>query len=494
MLRLRADAPGLTLDAKSKLPLNRQLYERYRALILSGQLRAHSQLPSSRELAQSLGVSRNTVLNALDQLVAEGYLQGKVGAGTFVSELPPELLSRRLEPPVLQAKPELSWEAQRDLGYFNVPTPARILPFWTGVPALDKFPSATWARLMARRCREAEAADLHYADPAGDARLRTLIAQYLREFRSLRCEADQVVIVSGSQQSLYLIARVLLNRDDCVAIEEPSYPGARRALTAGGARLLAVPVDGQGICLDGVQFEHPVKAVYVTPSHQCPLGVTMSLQRRLELLDWSSRSGAWIIEDDFDTEYRYSSRPLSSLQGLDSAEQVLYVGTFSKVMFPGLRIGYLVLPKRLVRAFCIARQTMDFCPPYLGQAALADFIEEGHFVRHVRRMRRIHGERQAIMVDALRREFGDTVEIANTDSGLNLVLWLPPGVDDVEVQRKAWSEGIFTFPVSSIFYTTPHTRSGLFLGFAGLTPQKIRSGVKALRIAMSRNPVSKNRT
>lgn len=491
MLRLRADSPGLMLDAKSKLPLHRQLYERYRALILSGQLRAQSQLPSSRELAQSLGVSRNTVLNALDQLVAEGYLQGKVGAGTFVSELPPELLSRRMEPPILQGKPELSWEAQRDLGYFNVPTPAKILPFWTGVPALDKFPYATWARLMARQCREVEPANLHYSDPAGDIRLRTLIAQYLREFRALRCEADQVVVVSGSQQSLYLIARVLLNRGDCVAIEEPSYPGARRALTAGGARLLPVPVDHQGICLGGAHLGNQVKAVYVTPSHQCPLGVTMSLQRRLELLEWSSRAGAWVIEDDFDSEYRYSSRPLSSLQGLDSAEQVLYVGTFSKVMFPALRIGYLVLPKRLVRAFCIARQTMDFCPPYLSQAAMADFIEEGHFVRHVRRMRRIHSERQSIMIDTVRREFGDTLEIANTDSGLNLVLWLPPKVDDVEIQRRAWSEGIFTFPVSSIFYTTPNARSGLFLGFAGLTPQKIRSGVRGLRIAMSGHGITR---
>lgn len=486
MLRLRADSPALVLDPKSRLPLYRQLYERYRTLILSGQLRARSQLPSSRELARSLGLSRNTVLNALDQLVAEGYLQGRVGAGTFVSELPPELLSSRLEPPLLQDKAELSWEAQRDLGYFNVPTPAKILPFWTGVPALDKFPHATWARIMARRCREAHPADLHYADPAGDIRLRTLIAQYLREFRALRCEADQVVIVSGSQQALYLIARVLLNRDDVVGIEEPSYPGARRALTAGGARLIPVPVDDQGMRLDPALLGDKPKAVYVTPSHQCPLGVTMSLQRRLELLDWSARSRAWVIEDDFDTEYRYASRPLSSLQGLDSKEQVLYVGTFSKVMFPSLRIGYLVLPKRLVRAFCVARQVMDFCPPYLNQAAMADFIQEGHFVRHVRRMRRIHFERQSSMIAALHQEFGDDLEIGNTDSGLNLVLWLPPRVNDVEVQRAAWSDGIFTFPMSSIFYTSSNTRNGLFLGFAGLTPPQIRSGARKLKAALSK--------
>jgi len=211
----------------------------------------------------------------------------------------------------------------------------------------------------------------------------------------------------------------------------------------------------------------------------------MSLQRRLELLDWSARSGAWVIEDDFDTEYRYASRPLSSLQGLDSKEQVLYVGTFSKVMFPSLRIGYLVLPKRLVRAFCVARQVMDFCPPYLNQATMADFIQEGHFVRHVRRMRRIHFERQSSMIAALHQEFGDDLEIGNTDSGLNLVLWLPPRVNDVEVQRAAWSDGIFTFPMSSIFYTSPNTRNGLFLGFAGLTPPQIRGGVRKLKVVLS---------
>ena len=490
MLRLRADLPGLALDANSRLPLNRQLYERFRELILTGQLRASSQLPSSRELAHLLGISRNTVLNALDQLVAEGFLQGKVGAGTFVSELPAELLSQRRRSEAAPQKAALSWEAQRDLGYFSVPAPANIRPFWTGVPALDKFPRATWARLMARRCRDAHASQLHYGDPTGDSRLRGLIAQYLREFRGLRCDAEQVVIVSGSQQALYLIARVLLNKGDRVYIEEPSYPGARRALAAGGAELIPVEVDAQGLQVRAIGREREAKAVYITPSHQCPLGVTMTLARRLELLNWSAESGAWIIEDDFDSEYRYASRPLSSLQGLDPAGQVLYVGTFSKVMFPALRIGYLVLPERLVRAFSRARHVMDFCPAYLSQAALADFIEEGHFVRHIRRMRRIHQERQQIMIEEIRREFGETVELANTESGLNLVMWLPPGIEDVEVQRVAWKAEVFTFPMSSIFYTTSAARSGLFLGFAGLTRPQIRGGVRELKkvIASMRKP------
>lgn len=482
-LRLRADLPAVTLDPRGTLPLYRQLYAQCRDLILSGQLRPNAQLPSSRDLARSLHVSRNTVQNALEQLVAEGYLRGQVGAGTFVSELPQELLKhRQFTPPA--SEPELSWEAQRALGYFALPAQAEIRPFWTGVPALDQFPTALWARLAAREFRELTPTELHYSDPAGHVRLRTLVAQYLRESRAVRCEPEQIMIVSGSQQALYLIARVLLNRGDAVLMEEPGYPGARHALTAGGAQLVPAPVDGNGLVISN-QPRGP-KAVYVTPSHEAPLGVTMSLERRLQLLDWSARSGAWIIEDDFDSEYRYTSRPLASLQGLAHHDQVLYVGTFSKVLFPGLRIGYLVLPKSLVRGFLVNRQVLDFCPSISDQATLASFLEEGHFARHIRRMRRIHFERQNVMIAALQREFSDSLEITNTDSGLNLVVWFPEGIDDVEAQRLGWENGVFTFPMSSIFYISPKVRRGLFLGFAGFRPSQIRAGARKLKQALSR--------
>ena len=484
-LRLRAELPALQLDPKGELPLYRQLYGQCREMILSGQLRANAQLPSSRELARSLRVSRNTVQNALEQLIAEGYLQGKVGAGTFVSELPGDLVKRRLSPGETRPEPELSWEGQRALGYFAIPAPAQVLPFWSGVPALDKFPFSLWARLAASQFRKLRPAELLYADPAGHASLREHIAQYLRESRAVRCEADQILIVSGSQQALYLIARVLLNRDDVVVLEEPGYPGARHALAASGARLAAATVDGEGLVVNA-SLPKNAKAVYVTPSHQAPLGVTMTLARRLKLLEWSARTGAWIIEDDFDSEYRYTSRPLASLQGLAEHDQVLYVGTFSKVLFPGLRIGYLVLPKSLVRSFRVNRQILDFCPPILDQAVLARFLAEGHFARHIRRMRRVHRERQTVMIAALKKEFGDTLQITNTDSGLNLVVWLPSGISDVEAQHVAWKDGVFVFPMSTIFYTTPQTRSGLFLGFAGLSPAQIRAGARKLKLALAK--------
>jgi GntR family transcriptional regulator/MocR family aminotransferase len=485
-IRFRADSPAIALDRRSDLPLFRQLYEGYRKLILTGQLRPDSQLPSSRDLAKSLRVSRNTVLNALEQLIAEGYLYGKVGAGTFVSDLPSTKAHRQPRGVDLEEQPDLSWEAQRSLGYIVVPPPAKIKPFWSGVPALDKFPLGVWSRLASRQIRKAKSSDLHYSDPAGSARFRTLVAQYLREFRAVQCEADQILIVSGSQQALYLIARVLLNRGDSVAIEEPNYPGARHALSAGGADLLPVPVDNEGLRISELAtLKSRVRAVYVTPSHQCPLGMTMPLPRRLQLLDWAATASAWIIEDDFDSEYRYTSRPLSSLQGLDHSERVIYLGTFSKVMFPGLRLGYVVLPRHLVRPFCAARQVIDFCPPQLSQAVMSDFMEEGLFVRHIKRMRRIHHERQKAMLTALRRQFGSRLEVTNTDSGLNLVVWLPAGVNDVEAQQMAWDRGVYTFPLSSIFYMTRLSRSGLFLGFAGCTPAQIREGVKQLGNALS---------
>jgi GntR family transcriptional regulator/MocR family aminotransferase len=395
---------GITLDPSAATPLYRQLYEGLRAAILSGRLKAGARLPATRALASDFGVSRNTVMNAYAQLLAEGYVEGEVGSGTYVSRtLPDELLHARSHAiqvhQLTQEGRRLSQRGAR-LASMQVPTPrfpSGVKAFRPGIPALDAFPYELWARLMARRWRRPQRALLGYGDPAGYRPLREAIAAYLGEARAVRCRAEQVIVVAGSQQALDLTARMLLDEGEGAWIEDPGYLGARGALVGAGARLAPIPVDGEGLDVAAGEVSSPAaRLVYVTPSHQYPFGVTMSLPRRLALLKWASQAGAWVIEDDYDSEYRYAGRPLAALQGLDSEGRVIYLGTFSKVLFPALRLGYMVVPPDLVDAFMAARALSDRHCPVLDQAALADFIGDGHFARHIRRMRALYAERQAI--------------------------------------------------------------------------------------------------
>jgi GntR family transcriptional regulator/MocR family aminotransferase len=323
-----------------------------------------------------------------------------------------------------------------------------------------------------------------YGDAMGYLPFREAIAEYLGAFRGVRCESSQILVTTGSQQALQISAQVLLDPKDRVWMEEPGYPGARQAFMTAGAQLIPVPVDHDGMNVaEIIRRGRGARAVYVTPSHQYPMGITMSATRRIVLLNWAMRSGAWIIEDDYDSEYRFGSRPIASLQGLDSDGRVIYVGTFSKVMFPALRLGYVVVPKDLVAAFSAARDAADIFSSTLYQAVLADFIREGHFARHIRRMRMLYMDRRRALIKAIRIQMGDMLEVIGAEAGMHLVALLPRGTNDVAVSRKAAQRGISAIPLSTC-YLEPPTRGGLVLGYGGANAHQIYDGIRKLRMSV----------
>jgi GntR family transcriptional regulator/MocR family aminotransferase len=448
-------------------------------------------LPATRGFAQELGVSRNTVLNAYDQLLAEGYLEGKLGSGTYVPRaLPEEMLQVR--PTAAPARPAPS--ARRALsrrGELLAQSSVSVArssgaprPFRPGVPALDAFPFETWMRLVARHHRRPPRDLLGYDHAAGYAPLRRAIAAHLGPARAVHCDPDQVLVLTGSQQGLDLIARILLDPGDKAWIEEPGYISARAALQGAGIHLLPVPVDGDGLDVAAGSARGPdERLVYVTPSHQYPLGVTMSLPRRLALLEWARRADAWVVEDDYDSEFRYAGRPLAALQGLDRDGRVLYLGTFSKTLFPSLRLGYLVVPPDLVEPFAAARAAVDRQTATLTQAVVADFIHEGHFLRHIRRMRTLYRERQETLLRAAGRELSGLIEVGPCETGLHLVGWLYRSLADQQISQAAAQAGVEAPPLSS--YRMEHgERGGLLLGYAGSEPRQIRDAVRRLGSAL----------
>lgn len=487
--------PLLTLDPAAPSPLHRQLYEALRAAILGGRLPAGSRLPATRGLAARLAISRNTVLEAYAQLLAEGYVEGRVGSGTYVARvLPEDLLAaspaeRPVTTPPRRPAGLLSRRGARLIAA-PVATPGAapeqpVISFRPGQPAFDAFPFDVWWRMVERRWRQPPRELLSYGDPAGYLPLREAIAGYLRSARAVRCDARQVVIVSGSQQALDLAARLLLDEGDAAWVEDPGYHGARAALAGAGARCIAVPIDAEGLDVAAGAARAPAaRLAYVTPSHQYPLGVTMSLARRLALLEWAERAGAWVLEDDYDSEYRYAGRPLASLQGLDRAGRVCYVGTFSKVLFPSLRLGYLVAPPDLAGAFAAARAVVDRHAPTVEQAALADFIAEGHFARHIRRMRALYAERQAALVAAAREHLAGALALAPAEAGMHLVGWLPAGADDLAASARAAAAGVEAPALARYVLETPRP-GGLLLGYTALDAMQIGAGVRRLAAALA---------
>ncbi|MBA3260841.1 MAG: PLP-dependent aminotransferase family protein [Gemmatimonadales bacterium] len=480
-----AKAPAglfLPLEHTTAAPLYRQLYTGVREAILAGRLAPGSGLPSSRALAEELGVSRNTVILAFDQLVAEGYVEGAPRSGTRVAAVlaRPTVVQRSPRPGPGPSARGRAIAATPMAALSRGATPA--IPFRPGVPALDRFPIALWSRLTARRWRRHPA--LEYGDPGGYAPLREAIADYVRVARGARCLSGQVIVTGGSQQGVDLAARVLLDPGDAVWMEDPGYTGARTALLAAGARLVPVPVDSDGLAVDRAERLAPdARMAYVSPSHQFPLGVTMSAGRRLALLRWAARADAWVLEDDYDSEFRYDARPLASLQGMDEEGRVIYVGTFSKTLFPALRLGYLIVPPRLVDAFRAARAVSDRHSPTMDQAVLADFLAGGHFARHVRRMRRLYSERQEVLVDAAHRRLGARLHVVPSAAGMHLVGWLEHGRDDAEVSARAAEFGVEAAPLSR-YALVPPERGGLLLGWAGYPPEAIREGVERLGAAL----------
>jgi GntR family transcriptional regulator/MocR family aminotransferase len=456
-------------ERKSAVPFYKQIYEGYRNAILDGQLRAGQRLQSTRALATELRISRLPVVIAYEQLLHEGYIEGKIGAGTYVNQSIPDEFAHVSRQRAQFESPGTVEEFTNLLG-----------PFRVSLPALDHFPSKIWSRLVSHHARNFSIENMAYGDPAGHLPLRKTIAEYLRTARAVKCEPNQIIIVSGSQLALQICARGLLTSSDAVCVEEPGYPGARDALQASGATLIPLPVDDEGISIQKLSsYRKKVRVVYVTPSHQYPLGTLMSASRRLELLDWAEQNRTWIIEDDYDSEYRYASRPLGSLQGMDNSSRVIYIGTFSKVLFPSIRIGYLVVPNELVKQFVQIRESLDIFSPTLYQLALNDFIEQGHFARHLRKMRSIYLERQKALLESLQKHFGNLVTAYNTDGGLHLCVFLPQKIDDQQIAQNAAKRGISIMPLSSC-YAGKKSRSGMVLGFACATENQIENATKIL--------------
>jgi GntR family transcriptional regulator/MocR family aminotransferase len=500
--------PMIAVDRKAAQPLQRQIYDAYRTAIVGGSLRSGERIPSTRLLATELGVSRFPVLNAYAQLLAEGYFESRVGAGTVVSNLLPEQFTWSgptttgptttgpaarsvLTAPRSRSRPAIhatrsgprviARRASAFQGPEYYPWLGGLGAFGCGQVALDQFPMNVWSNLVTRRSRKQIPRSFHYGDSKGLPALRETIAAYLRTARSLRCEAEQVMIVSGSQHALELSARVLLDPGSHIWIEEPGYRLARMIFELTGCRLVPVPVDSEGLDVAaGIKRCRKARAALVTPSHQFPLGATMSASRRLQLLDWAQSSGSWIIEDDYDSEYRFKSPPISSLQGLDANARVIYVGTFSKVLFPALRLGYLVIPPDLVDPFLAVRRTTDIAPSTFHQEVLNDFIAEGHFARHIRRMRILYGERRSALVESLNRELGDTLEVLGSEAGMHLTVTLKRSRDDVEVAERAARQTLWLWPLSVSYLGKP-SRQGFILGFGSTSVEEIPRAVRKLR-------------
>lgn len=476
--------PVIALDRRDSQPLHRQIYDAYRTAILDGLLRPGQRIPSTRILASEIGVSRFPVLNAYSQLLAEGYLESRVGAGTVVSvSLPEQQLPEPVRPRHAASDPETRPIARRH-SHLHPLGPMPWLHPWgafrVGQVALDQFPQKTWSALIARRARCMDAHSAHYGNQMGSDALRKAIANYLKIARSVRCEAEQVLIVNGSQQALDIAARVLLDAGSRVWVEEPGYRLTREVFALNGCVPVPVPVDAEGMDVAaGVRKCRKARAALVTPSHQFPLGVTMSASRRLQLLDWAQKSGAWIIEDDYDSEYRYQNLPIASLQGLDVNDRVIYVGTFSKVLYPALRLGYMVIPPGLVERFLAVRRLMDLGAPTFHQEVLADFIDEGHFGRHIRRMRVLYGTIRRALVDCLQKEVGDLVEIIGDEAGMHSSVALKNGGSDREIATRAARSNLSLWPLSPLYLGEP--RQGFILGFAGTPLKEIPAAVHKLR-------------
>jgi GntR family transcriptional regulator/MocR family aminotransferase len=488
----------LELDGKGAL--HQQVYRSLRLAILAGELAPGARLPSSRALAREAGLSRNTILLALEQLVSEGYARGRRGSGTYVpQELPPELAPpARKAPGAAPAPParppRLSRAARRaaaqggrEPASWDLPRHEVAVDFRYGEPAYHDLPLDTWARLLARRVRRASARDLAYRAPGGHPALRAALAAHLARTRGVRCAPEQVIVTHGSQQAIDIAARVLVDPGDGVALEDPHYPGLRLAFAAAGARLCGIPLDAHGLRVERLARRRGVRLACVTPSHQYPTGAVLPASRRLALLDWARRNDAFVLEDDYDSEFRYAGRPLESLQALDGGSRVLYVGTLSKLLFPALRIGYLVPPEPLLDACLRALAAADTGAARLEQAALAEFIEAGHLERHLRRARARNASRRDALLRALDSHLGDRVQVDDVPAGLHVWMRVPgcPAEQAATLRRAGLREGVAIYPSDPCHFAPPPCAS-FILGHGGLEEGRIEEGVRRIASAFAR--------
>jgi len=482
---------GVNVDRNAGPPLYQQIYDGLRSAILDGRLEAGTWLPSTRASALELGVARNTVVAVFEQLVAEGFLRSRVGDGTWVADLEPELLSRPGRK-IPKGRGVRRWEVSEgtdpplsargkaivDVGR-GAPGPLDGA-FQPGLPEITAFPHRVWARILARHARTPEHARLGFGDAAGDPRLRASIAAYLTATRGVRCSPERVVVVAGAQAALDLCVRLLLDPGDPAWIEDPGFAGARAALLGAGARIEPVPVDEEGLDVSAGESRCPgARLAYVTPSCQFPLGATLSLERRLRLLDWAERSAAFVIEDDYDNEYRYRGRPIAAVQGIDPNGRVAYVGTFSKTMFPALRVGYVIAPEGLASSFARAVRNTGQSVPQPVQGALAEFIDGGHYGRHVRRMRTLYARRQARLFALVREHLSDVMELIPCEAGMQVAGWFVNGLNDRAVAAAGARAGLALAPLSG-YWSGPGGRAGLHLGYAGVSEDALSQAVPKL--------------
>ncbi len=473
----------IRIDARGR-PLQEQIYAGIRRAIVDGLVTPGTRLPSSRVLAAELGVCRTTSVLALEQLIAEGYLYTRPGSGTYVAhDLPDDVprarpvrtVSRTRHPPLSARGSALARAKPRA---WRLPGPPR--PFRMGTPAIDLLPVRLWAQLTNRRLRAASATQFDYGEWPP---LREAIAAYLQAARGTRCAAEQVMVVSGTQSGIDLVARLLLDPGDAAWMEEPGYPGARAVLLAAGARIVPVPVDGDGLEVEaGIRRARDARLAYVTPSHQFPLGVVMSVARRTALLEWANAAQAWVVEDDYDSEFRYGTRPLACLHGIDVDGRVIYVGTFSKTLFPTLRLGFLVVPPDLREQMAAARRTLEFQPPILNQAVLADFLAAGHYERHLRRMRSAYRERLDAMREAVERHCGGALRLRPVAAGLHAVADLE-GADADRVFHEAAARGVEALPLA-MYYAAAPAANALVLGFGPVRPEESGPAMEQIAAAI----------
>lgn len=475
-------------------PLHQQLYEELRQAILEGRLPPGRRIPSTREMAKSLGVSRSTVTQSYEQLLSEGYLETVIGSGTYVcNQLPDDLLNSQaveIVDKITSSPIKLSQYGKILLNTENVP---RVhdgkfeISFRYGRPAFNEFPIKLWRSLLSRYC----CASLDWLDysvePLGYKPLREAIASYVSRVRAVNCEPEQILITNGTQQALDLIMRLLIEPGEVIALEEPGYLSARLIFQTYGLKLLPIAVDESGLLVSKLTSgtNQNIRLIYVTPSHQFPTGAILSLPRRLELLAWAAQNGTLIIEDDYDSEYRYGDRPIPALQGLDKCNSVLYIGTFSKVLFPSLRIGYLVLPKSLVAIFARAKWLSDRHLPILEQQVLTDFIVEGHLERHIRKMRSLYDSRRQVLVQALKSNFGENAIILGEKAGLHIMVKLKTHLDDDEIIQRAAKVGVGMMS-ASMHYLNPTNSSEFIFGYGELNEQQLVEGIRRLGEILSK--------
>ncbi|CAG9173345.1 HTH-type transcriptional regulatory protein GabR [Cupriavidus pampae] len=495
LLLQRLERPGGdALAGKSNEHMNRQLYAIIRAEILAGTVPAGSKLPASRALAKDIGISRNTVLYAYEQLLAEGYVTASSGSGTFVSHTMPDHRALHngsahsgttgVPAPQSATHPHANRSALSRRGQHLVSHASASDRQWgafvAGVPDVSLFPHGVWSRLLSKHWRNPSPQLLTYAHHGGHGPLKQQLAEHLRVVRSVRCEPDQIIVTTGIHQAVDLIARLLADPGDRAWMEDPGYWGTRSLLHSAGVEPIPVPVDEEGIAPGAAALQDPPRFIFVTPSHQYPLGMMMSLSRRRMLLEYARQRGAWIIEDDYDSEFRFEGRPVASLQGLDEHDRVIYMGTFSKTLFPGLRMGFMVLPKPLAPHFALALSELYREGQLVQQAVLADFIEEGHYATHIRRMRQRYAQRQALLREAIAARFGADWPTSTHEAGLHMVMHLPPGADDLGISMAARTQGLSARPLSRYYTDATHAQQGLLLGYACVPEAEIAPAFRKL--------------